>query len=80
MALKFTATEGATVTIQMIGGEIVRDPVELDSDMNAVIRVADPTNQKLRVVASKDGYTSVTKEYDLSGLTLDSESISPGGI
>lgn len=70
LALKFEATEGATVTIQLIGGEVVRDPVELDIDMNAVLRITDPSKQKLKVVATKADYTSVTKIYTLSGLRL----------
>lgn len=44
----------------------------LDSDGIAVFHVVDKT-KKLVVTASKNGYASVTKEYDLSGLTLESE-------
>ena len=68
MALKFEAPEGSTTTIQMIGGEVVRDPVELDSDMNAVIRVADPSRQKFKVVTSMDGAEDIVKVYHLAGL------------
>lgn len=70
MALKFTAPEDSITTIQMIGGEIVRDPVTLDEDMNAVIRVADPANQKLKVVVKKDGFDDLVVEYDLSGISF----------
>lgn len=75
MALKF-ATDPAdtTVTIQMIGGATVRDPVTLDSDRNAIIRVADKDAQKLKVVVSSKiiGYDDAVYEYDLSNLTLES--------
>lgn len=73
MALKF-ATDPAdtTVTIQMIGGATVRDPVTLDSDRNAIIRVTDKDAQKLKVVVSKIGYDDAVYEYDLSNLTLES--------
>lgn len=70
MALKFTAPEDSIVTIQMIGGEVVRDPVALDQDMNAVLRVADQMHQKLKVVVKKDGYDDLIKEYSLTGLTF----------
>ena len=71
LAVKFEATEDATVTIQLIGGAVVRDPVTLDSDMNAVLRISDPTNQKLKVVVTKNGYEDLTKIYKLGGLTCD---------
>lgn len=43
----------------------------LDSDGIAVFRVADKDSQTLTVVASKDGYDSVTKTFSLSGLTVE---------
>ena len=70
MALKFTAPEDSITTIQMIGGEVVRDPVQLDQDMNAVLRVADPEHQKLKVVVKKDGFEDLVTEYSLTGLTF----------
>ena len=70
MALKFETAEDATTTIQMIGGEVVRNPVELDQDMNAVLRVADPEHQKLKVVVSKDGYDDLVTEFSLTGLNF----------
>ena len=36
--------------------------------MNAVIRVADPVHQKLKVVVSKTDMDDLVKIYDLSGL------------
>lgn len=68
VAVKFEIPESATATIQLIGGAVVRDPVELDSDMNAVLRITDPVNQKLKVVVSADGAEDYTKIYHFNGL------------
>lgn len=70
LALKFTAEEGATVTVELINGT-VGHPVTLDEDMNIVIRIADKDTQSIEVVASKGGASS-TKTYALTGLTLQS--------
>ena len=51
----------------------VTSPVTLDPDGDVVLRIADKSSQTITVVASKDGYESVTKEYDLTGLTCLSE-------
>lgn len=45
----------------------------LDSDGIIVCRIADKTSQTITVVASKDGYDSVTKEFRLSDLTIKTE-------
>ena len=45
----------------------------LDSDGIAVFRVSDKDSQTLTVVASKEGYQTVTKNFALSGLTVESE-------
>ncbi len=55
----------ATVTVQ------VTNPVTLDSDGIAVLRIADKNSQTITVVASKSGYESVTKVFSLSGLTVN---------
>lgn len=71
MCVKFaTVPADATVTIQMIGGAVVRNPVELDSDRNAILRVSDKDNQQLKVVASKTGYNTLTSVYSLTDLTF----------
>ena len=46
----------------------VTDPVELDSDRVAVLRIADKNSQTITVVASAEGYTPVTKVFRLTGL------------
>ena len=47
------------------------DPVEVDENGIAVLRIADKTSQTVTVVASKEGCESVTKVYDLNGLTCN---------
>lgn len=49
----------------------VTNPVTLDEDGIAVLRIADKTSQTVTVVASKEGCESVTKVYDLNGLTCN---------
>lgn len=70
LALKFEAPEGATTTVQLIGAQITKDPIELDSDMNMVLRITDPRNQKIKVVSSMDGCETTERVYTLSGLKL----------
>ena len=57
--------DGVTITAK------VTKTSTLDSDGIAVFRIADTTNT-LTVTASKEGYESVTKEFSLGGLTLES--------
>lgn len=47
------------------------DSVTLDFDGRIVLRIADKDSQTITVVASKDGYDSVTKVFSLSSLTVD---------
>ena len=70
IALKFTATAGATTTVEILGGH--SGAVELDSDMNWVGRI-ESTEQKIKVVCSKDGMAPNTKIFDLSSLVLETE-------
>lgn len=70
LALKMTAAEGATTTVEVLGGE--SGPVTLDSDMNVVVRIANKNTQKLKVVSTLDG-ESITKIYGLSSLKALSE-------
>ena len=59
--------EGVTITAKM------DNTSALDEDGIAVFRVRDKSSQTLTIVASKEGYSSVTKVYSLSGLTCQSE-------
>lgn len=70
LALKFGAESGAVTTVQVVNG--THGPVELDSDMNCVFRIADKSTQSIKVVSTKNG-KSTTKTYSLTGLTVESE-------
>lgn len=63
--------DGATYTMEVVNGH--SGPVQLDSDMNAVIRIESNSTQSLRIVGTKDG-ESVTRTYSFAGLTLESGS------
>lgn len=63
--------EGATYTIEVVNGH--SGPVQLDSDMNAVIRIESNSTQSLKIVGTK-GDDSVTRIYSFAGLTLEAES------
>lgn len=67
IALHFSVPEVDDVTITVT----VTNPVVLDEDGIAVLRIADKSSQTITVVASKDGYESVTKVLTLSGLTCN---------
>lgn len=69
MALKVDATEGATVTAEVVGG--LHGPVTLDAD-GIFVAYITATTQKIKVVATK-GAQTVTNEYALTDLTLESE-------
>lgn len=59
--------DGVTITVEVVGG--TSGPSTLDADGLIVDRITS-TTQKLRAVASKAGLDSVTKTFDLTGLTL----------
>ena len=56
---------GATVTVT------VTNPVTLDEDMTAVLRIADPSTQTITVSASKSNFTTTTRVYSLKGLVCE---------
>ena len=55
----------ATITVT------VTNPVTLDEDGIAVLRIADKSTQTITVVASATGHDSITKVYSLTGLTCN---------
>ena len=69
LALKFEASEGATTTVQLLGG-VHREPVTLDSDMNCVFRITDRNTQRIKVVTTL-GDDTITKVYSLAGLSIE---------
>lgn len=70
LALKVTAIDGATITVELINGT-VGHPVTLDEDGMIVIRISDQSTQSVQVVATKDNKSEVYN-YSISGLTLES--------
>ena len=66
LALKCTAIEGATITVEVVGG--LHGPSVLDADGLIVCRIAS-TEQSIRVIATING-VSQTKTYALTDLVL----------
>lgn len=69
LALKVTAIEGATITVELINGT-VGHPVTLDEDGMIVIRISNKSTQSVQVVATKDNRSEIYN-YSLTGLTLN---------
>lgn len=69
IALHAEADTGATITVQVLGGEM--QPVTLTSDGLAVLQLAS-VNQKIKYVATKNGM-SQTKIFGLTHLTFEAE-------
>lgn len=66
------------ITVELIGGT-VGHPVTLDADRNIVLKIANTSTQSIEVVAT-DGNETVTKQYALTGLTLEpAPTAEPGG-
>ncbi len=59
-----------SITVELINGT-VGHPVTLDSDGLIVLRISNKDTQSVKVVAKKDSVT-MTKEYSLGGLVLES--------
>ncbi len=57
--------EDVTLTVEGVDAEI------LDEDGIIICRVEDKSSQTISIVASKQGVGSVTKTFDLSGLTCE---------
>lgn len=66
VVLKYEASEGATVTIETLGGYTDGRVIALDQDMQSVTRFKD-NKQKLKVVTTLNGDT-ITKIISFSGL------------
>ena len=69
-----TDDEDDEITVELLGGRLGH-PVTLDSDRNIVIRITNPSTQKVRVVVNHvNEDTSISTEtttLDLTGLTLE---------
>lgn len=68
LALKFDFVDGATTTVEIVGG--TKGAVTLDADKNWVGLIANKDSQTIKVVATK-GDVKVEKTYSLTGLTLE---------
>ena len=71
LALKFDYAEGATTTVEIVGG--TKGPVTLDEDKNWVGLIKSNSTQSIKVVTTKSD-ASVEKTYTLTGLTLEPKS------
>lgn len=67
LVLHADATDGATITVEVIGGD--HGPQTLDEDGICICRIKN-TSQKIRVSASKTNYTTNVKTYELDALVL----------
>lgn len=63
-----TDAEADSIVVELIGGD--HGPVELDSDRTLISRIKNK-QQKIKIVAKKDGYPDVERIYNLAGLTLE---------
>lgn len=70
IALVFSTpgVSGATLVAEVVNG--TNGPATLDADGILVAHITDKSSQKIKIVASKEGYETVTKTYSLNGLTL----------
>lgn len=71
LALHIGAQEGATIQVELIGGDSEGHPITLDADGLIVLQIRNKS-QKVKVTATK-GTDVETKTFDLTGLTLASE-------
>ena len=69
LKVKTDPVSNITTTVELVGGE-TGHPVELDEDMNIVLRISDKDTQSIRIV-STDGTYETVKEYSLNRLTLN---------
>lgn len=72
MALKFTVPSGATSCKVGLSPSVSSGLVELDDDKDGVFKVTDKDTQKF-VIVTTDGQYTLTQEFDLSGLTCETE-------
>ena len=71
LALRIDTDEPEVLTtVELVGG--TKGPVVLDDDMNIVLLIKDKNSQSIKVTMETDE-DSLTKTYDLNGLTLETE-------
>lgn len=69
LALDFDMTEGATLTVELLGGQ--SGPKEVD-DGYCVFRIIDAKRQKIKITTTIDGDT-ISTIYDLRSLVLEKD-------
>ena len=69
LALNFKIPEGATATVELVGG--TSGPVSFGSDDYCVFRIAN-TSQTIQVVVTGEDGSTLTKDFSLTGLKLKS--------
>ena len=72
LAVKCTADEGDTITLNLIGGR--HGPVTLDEDGICIIRITNKDTQMLEYTATGADGSTETRLFKLTGLTLTPES------
>ncbi len=72
LAIKCTADDGDTITLELIGG--IHGPVTLDDDGICIIRITNKDTQMLKYTATGTDGSTETKIWKLTGLTLTPES------
>ena len=60
-----------SVTVEVVGG--TSGPRTLDSDGLIVLRIANKNTQSIQVKSYKNGAVIATKNYSLTGLTLEAQ-------
>lgn len=71
LALSFVADEDATLTVTFNNAQTTTSPVVLEpGDRDCVFRITNKDQQSLTVKVEKNGESN-TKQYGLSGLTLE---------
>lgn len=72
IALKFTVPSGVTSCKVGLSPSVSSGLVELDNDKDGVFKVTNKDTQKFVIVTTNGQYT-LTQEFDLSGLTCETE-------
>ena len=71
LAVVCTAQEGDTITVRLTAGRVTR-PITLGDDGILIARITDKDAQRLIYTATAADGSTETREFDLSGLTLES--------
>lgn len=70
LALDVSATDGATTTVEFLGGDGAGTPTDITSDGWVVLRITNKRAQKVKFVTTVGGVT-ISKVYSLANLVLE---------